>query len=201
MKSPDYSRHGDGKDGGGSNIDIWLHKAQSGEEQAKCDLCAFVWKVAYRKALTMKLPSVYNQQDFAQDVVIKLLGQLPHIRNLKNWLLRVFIGAQANAFRKYHEKHVTAYETYFEKTDGDFENSELARFEVSRLLEGLDTFERDIVFLRYIDSHSFAEIAEILQSTEGAVRTQFWRTKTKLQKLLGSNFGEGHPHGSQSPRA
>lgn len=203
MKSSEIRRHnrGDGKESGGSIVEAWFNQAQAGNEQAKCDLCAYVWKVAFRKALTMTLPSVYDRQDYAQDVVIKLLEQLPQIRNLKNWLLRVFIGTQANAYRRYHEKHIIAFEVLFEKAEVSFEDSQLARLEVARMLEQLEPVARDIVFLRYIDGHSFAEIADLLNSTEGAVRTQFWRTKTTLQKVLsGTNFGEGHPHGSQSHR-
>ncbi len=202
MKSPDKCRQGDGdgKERGGSFIEMCFTQAQSGDEKARYDLCAYVWKVAYRRALSLALPSVYDRQDFAQDVVIKLLEQLPQIRNLKHWLVRVFLGAQATAYRKYHQKHILSYEFISDKGDSSFELRQLACLEVSELLQGLDSLEREILYSRYIDGHSFAEIAKILDTTEGAVKTKFWRTKVSLQRLLASNSGEAHPHDSQSHR-
>lgn len=205
MKFPNERRQGggDGKNGGGREEYFFRERfaqAQSGDEKAKCDLCAFVWMVAYRRALSFALPSVYDRQDFAQDVVIKLLEQLPQIRNLKNWLVRVLVGAQSDAYRRHHQKHVILDEFISEQEDDAFETRQLARLEVAQLLEGVEPLERDILYLRHIDNRAFAEIAEMLNMTEGAVRTQFWRTKSNLQKQLGLHSGEAHPHESHSHR-
>ncbi len=205
MKSPEKRRQsgGDGKDRGGKSVGFiegCFLKAQSGDDRARNHLCSYVWKVTYRKALSLALPSVYDAQDFAQDVVIKLLEQLPQIRNLKYWLVRVLVGAQSTAYRKYHQKHIVSYKVVSDKDDGAFEARQLAYLEASQLLEALEPWERDLLYLRYVDCRPFAEIAQIMNTTEGAVKTQFWRTKVYLQKLLGFNSGEVHPHESHSHR-
>jgi RNA polymerase sigma factor (sigma-70 family) len=205
VKSPETCRQGggDGKNRGGKSvgfIEARFIKAQNGDARARNDLCSYVWKVTHRRALTLVLPSVYDAEDFAQDVVIEFLEQLPQIRNLKHWLLRVLVGAQATAYRRHHQKHVISCKVLPDRDGGAFEDRQLAYLETAQLLEVLAPVERDLLYLRYVDCCSFAEIARLLDSTEGAVKTQFWRTKTYLQKLLGPHSGEVHPHESHSQR-
>jgi len=207
VKSPkDFCKrsNGDGEKSGGNDherIHNSLLRAQAGDTVAINDLCSYVWKVAYRRVASLPLPAIYSREDFAQDVVIDFLEQLVNIRNLRFWILRVCLGAQGRAFRKFHEKTTTRFEIFPVAEENNFETRQLERIDVANALAELKPGQREIVYLRYVEDLSFARIAELLGSSEGAVKTDFWRTKLKLKHLLSSNLGEGQPHESHSRRA
>ncbi len=207
MKSPkDFGTRGNGggENGGGSDherIHNSLLRAQAGDAVAINDLCSYVWKVAYRRVATLPLPAIYSREDFAQDVVIEFLEQLVNIRNLRFWILRVCLGAQGRAYRRFHEKSATGFETISFEQEESFETRELVRIDVANALEELKPDQREIVYLRYVEDLSFAQIAKLSGMSEGAVKTAFWRIKLILKHLLISNFGEGQPHESHSRRA
>lgn len=177
-----------------------LERAQNGDEVAKSDLCAYVWKVAYRRAVGAALPTVYEVRDFAQDVVIQFLEQLARIRDLDKWLLRVCFGVRARAFRNHHQKFLALFEAVFQEEFDSFETTHLAKIEVETLLKDLEPLHRKVVCLRYQDGLPFVEIAKIMRMSEGAVKNVFWRTKSKLKSLLDPQSGESHAHASQSRR-
>lgn len=206
MKFPEdfgYNERGDDQKSGG-NGGVQLQKllacAQRGDENAKNALCSYVWKVAYSRALGVTLPSVYAQDDFAQDVVIQFLKQLLLVQDLEKWLIRICYGVRARAFRNYHQKFLTLSEEISHVEAEACESQQLTSLGLAAALEDLNPLHRKIIHLRYQDDLPFAEIAKIMEMSEGAVKTVFWRIKTKLKKELVLTPGEGKTHGSDSRR-
>lgn len=72
-------------------------------------------------------------------------------------------------------------------SDSDTERDAGIRLEVDKvqsLLTGLTAQQRDTVLLRVWNGYSFAEIAEILDTTEAAAKMMYKRTIEKLQDAL-----------------
>lgn len=189
----------------GGNGDIQLQKllahAQRGDEIAKSNLCSYVWKVAYNRALSVTLPSVYDQDDFAQDVVVQFLKQLLLIQDLEKWLIRICYGVRARAFRNHNQKFLTLSEdAFYGEAEQAMESKQLTSLGLSAALQDLKPLHRKVIHLRYQDDLSFAEIAKIMEMSEGAVKTVFWRIKANLKRQLVFTSGEGNTHGTDSRR-
>lgn len=207
MKSPkDFGRIGLGdnqKRGGDGDVQFQklLAHAQGGDEIAKSNLCSYVWKVAHNRALNVTLPSVYEQDDFAQDVVVQFLKQLLLIQDLEKWLIRICYGVRARAFRNYHQKFLSlSEETSYGEAEQAIESKQLTSLGLSAALQNLKPLHRKVIHLRYQDDLPFAEIAKIMEMSEGAVKTIFWRIKAKLKRQLVLTSGEGDTHGPDSRR-
>ena len=60
-----------------------------------------------------------------------------------------------------------------------------------KALLSLNEKYRAPLVLFYLQQHSYAEIAEILNIPVGTVMSRIWRGKLKLRKLLASGIEEG----------
>jgi RNA polymerase sigma-70 factor (ECF subfamily) len=67
---------------------------------------------------------------------------------------------------------------------------EEVRLRVRQALGRLNERDREVLALRYLEQMSLAEIAAVLGTTEGAVKTRHARALLRLQALLGDD-GEG----------
>lgn len=56
--------------------------------------------------------------------------------------------------------------------------------ELYNLLDKLENYERDVVTCHYLFGYSYAEIAEMQKTTEGAVKVSAHRAIKKLRKLV-----------------
>jgi RNA polymerase sigma-70 factor (ECF subfamily) len=69
------------------------------------------------------------------------------------------------------------------QTNFQYEDKELSEL-VAMALETLDVTERDLFVLRHYEGLSYADIAEITDDNESAVKTRVYRTKMKIRKIL-----------------
>jgi RNA polymerase sigma-70 factor (ECF subfamily) len=76
-------------------------------------------------------------------------------------------------------------------------SSHLAREErrdqILAALGRLEERDREVLVLRYLEELSTREIAALLQTTEGAIRTRHVRALQRLRVLLGEALGESRP--------
>jgi RNA polymerase sigma-70 factor (ECF subfamily) len=80
---------------------------------------------------------------------------------------------------------------------GTSPSSHLARQErrdqILVALSRLGEHDREVLVLRYLEELSTREIAALLETTEGAIRTRHVRALQRLRVLLGDALGEGPP--------
>ncbi len=146
-------------------------------------------------------------QDIVQQVLIQLYVSLPTLRaalSIRPWLLRVAHNRCVDERRRrqqqvplsrlaevWREEDVSPLDTL---PDPDPLPEELAeRREVQQrirqAIRALPRKQRSIVWLRYADQLSYAEIAQRLNIPESTAKTGFWRAKPFLRQVLAEETG------------
>src|ERR1700744_1110927 len=140
-------------------------------------------RVAYRM-----LGNWADAEDVAQDVFLRLPRHgldFPNESALGAWLYRVAVNLCVDRSR--HVRPSDELPALFAK--GESAETEMLREEQKRILSvalaALPVKERAAVVLREIECLSTADVAAILGSSEGTVRSQISRAMTRLRALLG----------------
>jgi RNA polymerase sigma factor (sigma-70 family) len=120
-------------------------------------------------------------EDIVQESFTRLMtrrDQGDELRSVANWL---FICARNLALNQLarHQKETEWQEAGAPVVQSD---PETARF-VERVLHKLDVEERDLILLREQQLFSTAELAEMFDVTEEAIRVRLYRIRKKMQEL------------------
>ena len=173
--------------------------AQSGDRDAYAELVRRhqdrIYRVAYR--VTGDREAAF---DVAQDVFVKAYQSLARWRptgSFPSWLLRMASNAAIDHVRKRtrHRPDRLADEVRRRPRarhwlgDGDEVTArEVRRREiderVGEALEALSPTQRQVFVLRHYEGMQMAEIATVLESSEGSVKVHLFRALRKLRPLL-----------------
>jgi len=178
-------------DGGTSDDSQLVQRARAGDVEARDRLIGRHLRDVY--AVTFRVLGERDlAEDAAQDAFVNALGALPRFRgesSFRTWLLRVAVNsARSLSRRRVRRREVSIVAA--EDLPGGEENpatravllSEVAR--VRDALEQLPEKQRLSVTLRTQQGLSHAEIAELIGSTEGAVRVNYHLGIKRLRELL-----------------
>lgn len=134
----------------------------------------------YRLALA-RVKSPEYAEDITQEVFLKLMQAKKNFESeehLKAWLLRVTINCTKDLFLS----------SWFRKTEGfdesidkhmSFEHEE--KSDLYYALMKLPQKYRTVIHLHYYEGYSVREIAKIMKSTEGTVKSQLHRGREMLK--------------------
>lgn len=129
--------------------------------------------------------------DWSQDVFVRIFKALPRFKGdaaLSTWMYRVCVNACLNrvASRRATGESLDAAREVAARGDGPFE--QLLRLErataVRAAVDKLPPKQRAAVVLRVYQQLSHEEIAEILESSVGAVKANFFHALGHLKRLL-----------------
>lgn len=149
---------------------------------------SFVYSTALRY-----LQNHDDADDCAQEVFLKALSNLKKFRkdsNLKTWLYRITVNQAMNHLRK---KKITAF---FSFGDSDYEisanslnpeesmmNEEfLSKF--NSALAKLPEKQRETFALKYFDELKYEEISELLGTSIGGLKANYYQAVKKLSSIL-----------------
>lgn len=128
-----------------------------------------------------------DAQDAAQEVFLRLFrhfDRVADIQDLRPWLYRVTVNVCHDEFRR---RRPSVELDPARAAAGPDPEAALGMAERKRLVEhGLRTLtekERTAVVLRDIEGLSTKEVAEVLGSTEGTVRSHLFSARLKLKKF------------------
>ena len=138
-------------------------------------------------------------EDVVQDAFIKAYKALPDYRGdaqLSSWLYRITYSAAIDYVRQ-QSRHVELVSDADEldqfsdpssngQTDSAVRSRQLRR-EIHAALESLTPFEKTIFTLRHMQNFRLREIAEVLDRSEGTVKSMLFRAIHKLQERLGGS--------------
>jgi RNA polymerase sigma-70 factor, ECF subfamily len=151
-------------------------------------------------------------QDLAQDIFINAYSSLKLFRkdsSFSTWLYRIAVNACLNAVRK-NRRHlqggiftglfsglsVARPDNYRELTDTDDPETIIIRNEhrqwLQDMVDSLPELQRTAFILSKYDELSQKEIAEIMETTEGAVEALLQRAKMNLRKKIQASLKKKH---------
>jgi RNA polymerase sigma-70 factor (ECF subfamily) len=135
--------------------------------------------------------------DAMQDTFLKAYRALPSFRiesELRPWLLQIATNTALNMIRRHKSQAAQSLDEVLEENPLNEPVSDAStELEVERKLEmatvrdalgELPVRQRQIFVLRYQHDLSYADIATVLGETASAVKTQLFRAREKLRKLL-----------------
>ncbi|MHC0036387.1 sigma-70 family RNA polymerase sigma factor [Pseudoneobacillus sp. C159] len=156
--------------------------AQGGDDAAFLELFQRYEVDIYRTAYVF----LKNKED-ALDVVqetayrsFKHIGTLNHPPFFKTWLIKIAMSCATDLLRK-QKKVIYLKPDYTEWLGAQDEDLSLS-ITLKDLVEMLTDEEKHIVLLKYYYSHTFSEIAEILEIPLGTVKSIVYRSLDKLRK-------------------
>jgi RNA polymerase sigma-70 factor, ECF subfamily len=186
----------DGSSQAESELADCVRRAREGDEAAFAQLVERHERMVFRTALRL-LGHVDAAQDAMQEAFLRLhryLRRFDESRELGPWLYRVVVNVCHDLARRQPTgMHVTLDElkpSEFPGTSGGQEEIDAAstRDDERRLVQAallaLPHKERAAVVLRDIEGRSTAEVALILGSSEGTVRSQISTARVKIRRFV-----------------
>jgi RNA polymerase sigma-70 factor (ECF subfamily) len=146
------------------------------------------------------LGTLEDAQDAAQEIFLrafKYIHRLDPERPVEPWLFRITVNVCRDIGRKKQKRRVTFCENTApeslpaDESEGphtDLEE-EQQRYMLRRALNNLPEKERMAVILRDVEGLSTSEVAAILKSSEGTVRSQICRGRLRLKELIDAMMG------------
>lgn len=122
----------------------------------------------------------HDAQDCYQNVFFALYKQLKKEKpkNVKSWLITVSINECRRCIRFRLKNSSVQLDELILPTFNDNES------ETIRLIMELSPKHRDAVYLHYYEGYSVSEIARLMETREGTVKSYLKRGRDKLKKLL-----------------
>lgn len=181
----------DGRQAAEPSDEELVRRARSGDDSASSALVARHHAAAYHVAVAMvREPDA--AQDVVQDAFLKAFRALDGFRgdaSFRTWLLTITANEARAALRRSGRRRETALDqagpVAFEGP-GPAEHAEVAQ-EAGRareLLQRLPEKQRLSVALRIDEGLSFREIGEVIGSTEGAARVNYFHGIRRLRELM-----------------
>ncbi len=174
-------------------IDFIILRVQNGDREAFMELVDRFSGMAYSTAYTI-LRNKEDAEDAVQEAFIrahKYLHTLSDPRRFGGWLRSIVHQECCNLIRfwKRKKKGLDEVQTeLLERLSSLFRNgpsSKAYRNEIwERSLSVLSQRAREIVLLYYMEGYTYAQIGNLLQLTEGAVKSHLHKARNKIGRRL-----------------
>ena len=159
-------------------------KAKHGDARAFGEIYSAFSGEMYRYAL-YSLGSAEAAQDAVQDTALeawKNIGKLKNEEAAKAWFFKILSRSCKHMLREKYRADLSSLEADLPQTDTN-ENVALG-LDLLRLINRLETDERDIVLLSIICGLNSKEIAKITSINAATVRSKLSRTLSKLRREI-----------------
>ena len=135
-----------------------------------------------------------DTEDLVQDVLLSAFQKFDQIQNknqLKHYLIRAARNTYINGWRRNKWKGEIAEKQLAALKNKDVSADKILDIELLyKILDLLPEKQKDALILFEISGFSMREIAEIQNSTEGAVKTKISRGREKMRSLIEKNTDE-----------
>lgn len=139
--------------------------------------------MVYKVALT-RCGTVENAEDVFQNVFMKLSEKMPKFKSeehKKAWLIRVTINFSKNMNTSVWNKRVVTLDENIE-----FETKEES--DVYSVVCELPQNYRTVIYLFYYEGYKVEEIAKLMSTTSGTIKTWLYRARDILKTKLEGGF-------------
>lgn len=172
----------------------WVRRAREGDEVAFALLVRRHERMVLRTALRL-LGAMDRAQDASQECFLRLhrhLGRIDESLELGPWLYRVVVNVSRDMNRRWrwprivgldHVAGATLVDHRSQALHTDVERSDQLRLIQAALLT-LPLKEREAIVLRDLEGLTTAEVAAVLGSSEGTVRSQICTGRLKIRAFV-----------------
>ena len=147
-------------------------------------------------------PQVDNIDDLAQEVMLRIARSIKTLKrkeNFKLWMNHIIYNVFYDDLRKKKRKpQILSIDNFYEDTpetpQKEIEDKRITPAEkiknieldiiIRNAIRGLEEHFREVVVLRELQGLSYEQIAKILDTNVGTVKSRLARARTKLQKKL-----------------
>jgi len=163
--------------------------------QARTDRAAFVelYRRHYDAIFRYCAHRLFNRataEDITAEVFLKMIENFHHFRGteaqFRNWLYRIATNAVNNHLRRTDRRNrlFTVIRRHGDNQNADSEASAEKLALLKKAVLSLKPRYQSIIILRFFENMKMIEIAEVLDSSPGTVRSQLARALAKLQKKM-----------------
>lgn len=171
--------------------------------KARCDSAAFVqlYRRHYDAVFRYCVHRLFERQiaeDVTSEVFLKVVQSFAYFkgndeRQFRNWLYRIATNAVNNHLRKTARRNAVLERLNEQASDESCDGDGTTKDRLACLREavlGLKPRYQTIITLRFFENLKLIEIAEVLGSSPGTVRSQLARALVKLRKKLAKEHTE-----------
>lgn len=176
-----------------------IKKSQKGDIDAFEELIKDYKKIAYNIALRV-MKNKENAEDASQEALIKVYKNIKNFNQkstFKVWLYRIVMNSCIDLQRK-NKHEVTSLDSLKKGKDNDYKveiedtskgpdailETKLNNEILYKCIDSLADDHKQIIILRDLQELSYKEISDVLNCSEGTVKSRLSRARTKLKKNL-----------------
>ncbi|MFA6467005.1 MAG: RNA polymerase sigma factor [Patescibacteria group bacterium] len=126
-------------------------------------------------------------EDLTSEVFLKALKSFEDFdqsRSFQSWIYAIAHNHLVNYYRVANRETQLLEDRYLTKGDIDKVELEYELEAIMKIIKLMDSSDREILLMRFVDQLSNTEIAMLLDKDEGAIRTKISRSLAKLRELL-----------------
>ncbi len=177
-----------------------VERAKARDEAAFCELYRLYLKKVYG-FIHYRVGSVQTAEDLTSKVFMKAFEKLPSLQGggevFYSWVMRIAANSLTDHYRL-KGRHDGLFLSGSEETEAqarcvasgeDIEEAVLSSFEyerVKRAVLELPEEQQRVILLKYMSGMTNAEVAKVLEKSEGAVKALAFRAIGSLGKRLGN---------------
>ncbi|MCX6242580.1 MAG: sigma-70 family RNA polymerase sigma factor [Bacteroidetes bacterium] len=161
-----------------------LHNEPRGQEALYNAYASRMFGICLRYAA-----SRMDAEDILQEGFIKIfmnLSKLHSMEALDGWIHRIMVNTAINYYTK-QLKFQNEVSIKSESADATIQEDALSKLsynELLKILQGLPPGYRTVFNLYVIDGYNHREIGELLGISENTSKSQLWRAKDSMRKIL-----------------
>jgi RNA polymerase sigma-70 factor (ECF subfamily) len=139
------------------------------------------------------LPSHADADDIVQEVFIRAYERLQEFRSesgLFTWLYRIAVNTSLNALRRRKVREFFQIDTLLEhedtrgiRPDQAVEHDEQKKL-IDEAIQRLPEKQKAVFIMRYVDDLSYEEIAEILKTSVGGLKANYFHALRKIEDYV-----------------
>lgn len=141
----------------------------------------------YQLALKLTGYETYLSEEVIQEtwiVAVQKLGDFRWKSKLRTWLAGILINVVRQKWRKSHQEEPLSISDEEYKGDIFADGFSCTQYDLENALATLSFGYRQIIVLHDIEGYKHKEIAQMLQIQEGTSKSQLFKARGKLKKLL-----------------
>lgn len=175
------------------NTEILIKKAKKGDEAAFCTLVGNIEPFVFNLALRMMNGNRQDAEDMAQEAFLRVYKALPGYKgdaSFKTWALRICKNVCLDEIRR-RGSRINADEEIPENvpdnTGVGVQEEILAaerRKGLEKAINSLDERAKTLIVMRDINGLSYREIGQLMDLTEGTVKSSLNRARKKLRDII-----------------